>query len=1438
MPGGAEAAGPPGDGEMAARIDALDWSRTPLGPRAGWSPTLRMMVRFLLANRFPLLLWWGPDYISIYNDAYRPILGTKHPTALGQPVRECWSEIWHILQPLIDTPFRGGPATWMEDIPLEINRHGFIEETHFTIAYSPVPDETAPNGIGGVLATVHEITEKIVGERRVGALRDLGARLTEATRVEQACATAAAVLEDHATDVPFALFYLIEGNGTRARLAGTAGIAPDTAWSPALVALDAPAGAAAWPLADAVTRDAPVVVEDLPARGLPPGPWSDPPRRAVVVPVRSTLAHQLAGVMVAGVSPRLRLDALYRSFFDLVATQVATAIATARAYEEERQRAEALAEIDRAKTEFFSNVSHEFRTPLTLMLGPLEELVGADDRALSPATREKIALAHRSSRRLLKLVNALLDVSRLEAGRGHARYAPTDLAAFTAELASNFRSIVEKVGLRLVVECRPLPAPVHVDRDMWEKIVLNLISNAFKFTFDGEIAISVDAVGGNAVLSVRDTGVGIPDADLPHVFERFHRVEATRGRSYEGSGIGLALVRELVALHGGAIGVESRLGCGTTFRVTLPLGTDHLPADRIVAPDAAAGGEARAAAYVEEAARWLAAAPAGIDGALPLFGGAAGDDTTEAPAPAVRPHVLLAEDNADMRAYVRQCLSAGHDVEAVGDGDAALAAIRRRRPDIVLTDVMMPKLDGFGLLRAVRADPALADLPVVMLSARAGEAASVDGLDAGADDYLVKPFNARELVARLDGTLRLARLRRDAAAREALLRQETGKLQAKFEAVLRQMPAAAVVADVPSGRILFANQQVEAILGHPVLSATGAADEAGPGGFHPDGRRHGAEEHPLARAVIKGEVVRNEEIAYRRGDGREIVLRANAGPVIDGTGRTIAAVATWTDVTDLKHAERVLRRLNQALEQRMEDRTTEMRRTVQQLAESERQLRLLIDAVTDYALFMLDRDGVVTTWNAGAARIKGYAAAEIIGQHFSRFYVEEDRAAGVPQRALARAVEDGRFEMEGWRVRKDGTRFWANVVIDVVRDESGAVIGFAKITRDLSERRAMEERLRQAQKMEAVGQLTGGVAHDFNNLLTAVIPSLEMARDRIDDATALKYLSYATQAAARGAKLTNQLLSFAQKQDLLTRAVDVNQLIGGLCEMLPRTIGPTIDIKTVFDDRLWLATSDANQLELAVLNLAINSRDAMSLGGTLTIRTTNLAADDLGPDLGLERGDYVVVEVADTGVGMTDETRLRAFEPFFTTKAREHGTGLGLAMVYGLARRSGGVATIESAVGTGTTVRLYLPRARATTATTARAEPGGALGAGPSARILVVDDDDAVRDVTMMILQELGHEVVGADSGQQALDVLAADRRFDAMVVDLAMPNMHGAVFAVRAREAGVDLPVLFVTGYTDPHWLRTVPPESLLRKPFSRGDLAAKLRQILGDRRIPGSAA
>ncbi|MES1245209.1 MAG: ATP-binding protein [Acidobacteriota bacterium] len=435
-----------------------------------------------------------------------------------------------------------------------------------------------------------------------------------------------------------------------------------------------------------------------------------------------------------------------------------------KAHEREiaRQREE-LAKLDELKTQFFANISHEFRTPLTLMMGPLEDAMA--EGGLSAPNRERLDVAYRNSARLLKLVNTLLDFSRIEAGRIQASYEPTDLAALTAELASVFRSAVERAGMRLAVDCPPLPEPVYVDREMWEKVVLNLLSNAFKFTFDGEIAVSLQAVllGETAAarLTVRDTGTGIPPEEIPHLFERFHRVRGARGRSFEGSGIGLALVQELVRLHGGRVEVESGVDRGSAFTVTIPFGVAHLPADRIEAARTLASTGLRADAFVEESLHWL---PEERPGPGPDGSGQ---------------RILLADDNADMREYVHRLLG-GYEVEAVTDGVSALRAARERLPDLVLTDVMMPGLDGFELLRELRSDPRTREVPVILLSARAGEESRLEGLAAGADDYLIKPFSAKEVLARVQSHLELARLRRE--TREAL--QEEDRRKDEFLATL------------------------------------------------------------------------------------------------------------------------------------------------------------------------------------------------------------------------------------------------------------------------------------------------------------------------------------------------------------------------------------------------------------------------------------------------------------------------------------------------------------------------------------------------------------------------------------------------------------------------------------------------------------------------------
>jgi len=792
--------------EMARLIEEKDWTRTAVGAAENWSPALRMAVSLLLANRFPLLLWWGPDYIQFYNDAYRPIPGAKHPNALGQPARECWPEIWHILKPLIDTPFHGGASTWIEDFELEIwGRSNFREETHFTVAYSPVPDDTVPEGIGGVLATVHEITDKVIAERRLALLRELAARATEGRTAEEACGIAAETLGHCRKDLPFSVLYLLDKDRKKAQLVGAAGVAEDHAASPTSIDLsqDTAHGWSAFAQL-AVRQNSIVVVDNLRSRlgDVPPGPWSDPPRSAVIVPIPSAKTGDVRGLLIEGVSARLTLEDNYRTFYQLIAAQIANAVSNAEAYEEERKRAEALAEVDRAKTAFFSNVSHEFRTPLTLMLGPLQDLLSRSDGDLSPAAKQQLELVNGNGARLLRLVNTLLDFSRIEAGRVQAVYQATDLAGFTAELAGVFRSATKRAGLQLSVDCHNLGEPVYVDRDMWEKIVLNLISNAFKFTFEGEIAVSIDRRDDFAELRVRDTGVGIPTEEIPRLFERFHRVPSTHGRTHEGSGIGLALVQELIKLHLGSIRVESVVDQGTTFIVTIPLGQDHLPKHQIGGTHSVSSTVMGPMPFIEEALRWLPESevvdtPSDRDEVLPTLPRAAFEAGGRA-------RILIADDNADMRQYLTRLLAEHYRVDTAADGKLAIAKARERPPDLVLSDIMMPEFDGFELLKRLRAEEKTRGIPVVLLSARAGEESRVEGMQAGADDYLVKPFSARELLARVAARLEITRLQKQG---EAQLRANKAELEHKVHERTRELSIASQELRELSARILQAQDE-------------------------------------------------------------------------------------------------------------------------------------------------------------------------------------------------------------------------------------------------------------------------------------------------------------------------------------------------------------------------------------------------------------------------------------------------------------------------------------------------------------------------------------------------------------------------------------------------------------------------------------------------------
>ena len=764
-----------GGGEMGARIRAFDWSKTPLGPVTFWPQSLRTVVNILLSSRYAMWMAWGPELTMLYNDAYRPTLGLKHPESLGARASDVWAEIWSDIGPRIDTVLTTGEATYDEGLLLFLERSGFPEETYHTFSYSPLADDRGRTT--GMLCVVTEETDRLIGERRVGTLRDVASALAGAIAENEVFGALHEQLSRNQKDLPFTLTYLFDEDGA-ARLVSSSGIAPQHPLAPPH--LD-PGAEFPWPARQILLHPATRLLQDLAAQRkaapLPAGDWNKPARQVAVVPIKRPGQEQPAGFFVVGANPYRRYDTAYSGFVDLLAGQIAAGLGNARAYEAERRRAEALAEIDRAKTTFFSNVSHELRTPLTLMLSPVEELLAPPGK-LTPEDRELLSLIHRNGLRLQKLVNTLLDFTRIEAGRIQAVYQPTDLPRFTADLASNFRSAMEKAGLRFTIDCEPFPEPVYVDREMWEKVVLNLLSNAFKFTFEGHVGIALTSAGNAARLTVEDTGAGIPASELPHIFERFHRVAGAKGRTIEGTGIGLALVQELVALHGGSIAVVSEPSKGTTFTATIPFGAAHLPADKIGTAAAPAGSAPRSDAFVEEALRWLA--QNGQKDGHGQNGEVIATPPTPPPgSPGSRvERILVADDNADMREYITRLLQQRYRVEAVSNGEQALKAALAAPPDLILADIMMPVLDGFGLLKELREHPDTKTIPVIFLSARAGEESKVEGLAAGADDYLIKPFTSRELLARAAAHLAMRRRILDA---EKALRESQATLRSFYD---------------------------------------------------------------------------------------------------------------------------------------------------------------------------------------------------------------------------------------------------------------------------------------------------------------------------------------------------------------------------------------------------------------------------------------------------------------------------------------------------------------------------------------------------------------------------------------------------------------------------------------------------------------------------------
>jgi len=1259
-----------GGGELGALMRDHDWASTPLGAPLSWPQSLKTAVRIMLTSRQPIWIGWGEDLIYLYNDAYRSIIGGRHPWALGRPTREVWPEIWPDIGPMLATAMGGVEGTYVEQQLLIMERHGYPEETYYTFSYSPIPDDDGSPG--GIICANTDDTQRVISERQNVLLRELAAETGSARSWNEACERGAAAFRLNPQDLPVAAIHMLDRESGALTLAAAHGLEPGHVLAPHELSPDGE-------VFEVLRSGQPTLIADLRDRygPLAATDGNEPVRQAVMLSIPAVGARGRPGVLTVGLNPFRQLDDGYRGFLTLVAGQIAAAVSNADTFQDERRRAQALEEIDQAKTAFFSNVSHEFRTPLTLMLGPLEDVLNTADTASE--VRAQVEVAYRNGLRMLKLVNSLLDFSRIEAGRSQALYRPVELGQLVLGLAASFQSAVDRAGLTLDIQVQPNLEPVYVDTGMIEKIVLNLLSNAFKFTWEGAITVTVGPgrQAGTIEISIADTGVGIPAHEIPRLFERFHRVQGAKGRSFEGSGIGLALVHELVQLHGGALEVNSREGEGSVFRVTLPLGSAHLPPEHVAPEAAAAQASNLAQAYVEESLRWL---PGGL-AAEPL----------DAPAPGgvARRRILLADDNADMRDYVAHLLvEAGFEVERVADGVAALEAMRTAIPDLVLTDVMMPRLDGVGLLRAIRVEPSWAGVPVIMLSARAGEEASIEGLKAGADDYLSKPFAARELLARVTANLALADARREAAA---------------------------AVAD------------------------------------------------------------RNRE----------------------------------------------LERLNATLEQRVS----------QALAER----KILADIVggTDAFVQVADLDYRWLAINRAAAdefeRVFGVRPA--VGLSMFEALADQPEHQAAVRSVWSRAMAGEEFTQIGEFGDPQRTRRVYEMKFNVLRDEDGRRIGAFQFVYDVTERIREQERLaqaedqlRQAQKMEAMGQLTGGVAHDFNNLLTPIIGALDLLqRSKAGGEREHRLIAGALQSADRAKILVQRLLAFARRQPLQATSVNVGALVQGMAELISSVTGPQIQVLLEVEPDLPAAKADPNQLEMAILNLSVNARDAMADGGVIRMSVTDeIVLPGQRPDLA--PGGYVRLSVADTGHGMDEATLARAIEPFFSTKGIGKGTGLGLSMVHGLVRQLGGGLTLHSRPGLGTNIELWLPRSDEPKRDVEAPRDPIASQTSKGA-VLVVDDEELVRISAADMLEELGYSVVQAASAEEAIRLLEGRLRPDLVVTDHLMPGLTGVDLARVVKARLPQASVLVMSGYADLEGLDPDLPR--LTKPFLISDLSAAISAL-----------
>ncbi|MES2647658.1 MAG: ATP-binding protein [Bacteroidota bacterium] len=1239
-----------GGGEMGQRIREFDWSKTSMGPVTSWPQNLRTCIRIMLASRQPIWIGWGKELIKFYNDPYKSIVGGKHPLALGMPASIVWEDIWQDIGPMLKQVMEKDEGTYVESQLLIMERNGYPEETYYTFSYTPIPGDQGETA--GMICANTDDTERIISERQLKTLTQLGKVLTDATSVNEIIEKSIHTIQQNQQDFPFSLFYSVAKN--QVILSHRSKLGEAEARVPHIIELD-DENEIGKLFKQAAEQKTIQVLDDLQTKfgEMPTGAWKVSPGKAIILPILQTSSIEPYGFIMVGLNPFRLLDEKYRSFFSLVSDQISKSFVNIHLLEEERKTVEALAQIDRAKTIFFSNLSHEFRTPLTLLLGPISDVL--NDTRTIPENRERLDVAYRNAIRMQKLVNTLLDFSRMEAGRVEGRFSLVDICTLTTDLASNFRSAVEKAGMHLQVDCGPVYDDIYVDTDMWEKIVLNLVSNAFKYSKKGNINVVLKQVNKQLIFSVSDNGIGIPEEQVEKIFDRFHRVENIYGRSQEGTGIGLAMVKELVKLHDGTVSVKSEYGKGSTFTVVIPVGHAHIEPGKIIKAPSNAGVSVQAISFVQEALKWIPSEQNDKRNSNALPTGKSANNTS------VR-KLLLADDNDDMRAYVTRLLSDQFEVITAVDGNDAYEKMLITPPDLLLSDVMMPGLDGFGLLKKIRAHNSLKNIPVIFLSARAGEEAKVEGLEAGADDYLVKPFTAKELIARIDGNIKIAKSR---------LVGETN-----LKNIIEQAPVAMAIFKGSSMILEMANKKIfdiwgktrEEVINKPVAEAFKLEMAQGFGDLlqqvYDTGESYFANEQPVH--------------TIKNGKHETIILNFVFQAYRDSDDKVIGIIVVALDVTDQVLTKNIVQN-------------------------KEKELSELADALPQL-VWIAEPSGTVTYYNDRVSEFAG--ATKLPNGHWSWEGLVHPDERVLTAEAWKHSVKTGSIYQLEHRVQmKTGEYRWFLSRGIPQRDENGIITKWFGTATDIHVSKEYANILEQQvqERTSELKELNISLQHSNDDLqqfahvashdLKEPLRKIKTFSGRLmDDGESilsergLTYLAKMNSATERLFSMIEGVLNYStlnasEQKNQIIRLEEILQHIETDLELLILQKNATIHYSNF--PPIEGASVLIYQLFYNLLNNGLKFSGS-ERAPVISVTSKTINKNDK---------KFIEITIADNGIGFDNEHAEKIFDPFarLNSKDKYEGTGLGLSLCKKIVQRHGGTITANSIKNIGSSFIVILP---------------------------------------------------------------------------------------------------------------------------------------------------